>query len=98
MEKDTIFIYLVRGGKVVQDACKCYEKGKHTYRIFDKRRRMQIVSDGQLGICERNRIVSFEDDLPKFRQLLIEDMENRIEMAEQKLNEKKELLNSIKQY
>lgn len=43
---------------------------------------MQLIDVGQLGICERNRVVSFEDDLPKFRQMIIEDMEKRVEIAE----------------
>lgn len=59
---------------------------------------MQLIDVGQLGICERNRVVSFEDDLPKFRQMIIEDMEKRVEIAEQKLNQQRELLISIKAY
>ena len=98
MERDTIFVYLVRDGKIVQDVCSCQQKSKYTYRICDKKRRMQLIDVGQLGICERNRVVSFEDDLPKFRQMIIEDMENRVQIAEQKLTQQKEILNSIKEY
>lgn len=98
MEKETIYIYLIRDGKVVQDECRCEAKSKSTYKIYDKKRRMQTVSVTQLGVCERNRVVSFEDNLSKFKQIIITDLEKRVKLAETKLKQQKKVLNSIKKY
>lgn len=96
MEKETIYVYLIRDGKVVQDMCECEVRGKYTYRMTDRKRHAQIIDVGQLDICERNRVVSFEDNLPKFRQMLIEDYERKVEDATKKLKQQVDILNSIK--
>lgn len=96
VEKQTIYVYLIRDGKVVQDICECEVRGKYTYRMTDRKRNAQIIDVGQLDKCERNRIVSFEDNLPKFRQLLIEDYERKVEETTKRLKQQVDILNSIK--
>ena len=96
MERETIYVYLVRDGKVVQDVCECEVRGKYTYRMTGRKRNAQIIDVGQLDICERNRVVSFEDNLPKFKQMIIEDYEKKVEDTTIKLKQQIEILNSIK--
>lgn len=100
MDKETIFVYLIRGGKVVKDECLCTrdERYKHRFHICCKGRNRQSILESQLDFCERNRVVSFEDNLPKFTQMIIEDMEKRVEDAEERLMQQKQILDSIKKY
>lgn len=100
MDKETIFVYLIRGGKVVKDECLCTrdERYKHRFHISCKGRNRQSILESQLDFCERNRVVSFEDNLPKFAQMIIEDMEKRVEDAEERLMQQKQILDSIKKY
>ena len=98
MDREIIYVYLIRDGKVVKDECTCTrdEKYKHRFNIFGKKRNRQSLLESQLDICERNRVVSFEDNLPKFTQMLIEDLEMRVEDAEKRLMQQKQVLDSIK--
>ena len=99
MGREIIYVYLIRDGKVVKDECLCTkdERYKHRYIICCKSRNRQSILESQLDVCERNRIVSFEDNLPKFTQMIIEDLEKRVEEAEKKLIQQKQVLESIKQ-
>ena len=95
METKEIYVYAVKNGKVVQEIWDCEEKGKYTYYIKTGKRSKQIIYDTQLDKCDRNRVVSFIDDLPRFRQLIIHDMEERIKKEETRLKQKKKILKSI---
>ena len=99
MGKETIFIYLIRDGKVAKDECVCMrdERHKHRYIVYARSRNRQSIGEEQLDVVERNRVVSFEDNLPKFKLLIIEDMQMRIADAEKKLIHQKQILESIKQ-
>jgi hypothetical protein len=98
MDRETIFVYLIRNGKVVKDECVCArdEKYKHRMTIYCKGRNRQSILESQLDFCERNRVVSFEDNLPKFTQMLVEDLEKRVKDAEKRLMQQKQVLDSIK--
>ena len=49
-----------------------------------------------LDYCERNRVVSFEDDYPRFKQLIIDDLEARVQETKNRLCQQINLLDSIK--
>lgn len=98
MNRETIFVYLIRDGKVVKDECSCTrdEKYKHRINVSSKGRNRQSILESQLDLCERNRVVSFEDNLPKFTKMIINDLEKRVEDAEKKLVQQRQILNSVK--
>jgi len=97
METQTIYIYLIRGGTVVQDECACEEYRGGRYRFQDKKRNFQTIGKSQLDVCERNRVVSFTDDLPRFREMIIADLEKRIEVTRIRLKQQEDTLQSIKE-
>jgi len=100
MNKEQIYVYLIRDGRVVKDVCECSRDEKYKYRlnIYGNKRNRQSILESQLDFCERNRVVSFEDNLPKFRQMLIEDLKKRVENAEKRLIQQKRVLESIEKY
>lgn len=95
MEVNEIFVYTVKEGKVVQEVWNCKEKSKYSYYIRATKGNRQIIHESQLDKCERNRVVSFIDDFPRFRQLIIDDMEARIKIEAARLKQKKKILKSI---
>jgi len=100
MDKETIYVYLIRDGKVVKDECVCTrdERYKHRLNIYGNKRNRQSILESQLDFCERNRVVSFEDNFPKFRQMLIEDLKKRVKDSEKRLMQQKQVLESIERY
>ena len=96
METNEIYVYLVKEGNVVQEVWNCTEKSSGAYYIKTGKKQRQIVYKSSLDQCERNRIVSFKDDLPHFRQVIIDEMEARIKEAAERLKIQRKILKSIK--
>jgi len=98
MEQNEIYVYVVKNGKVVQEIWACREKNVGHYEIQSPKRQKQVVEKYYIDRCERNRVVSFTDDLPLFRQMIIDDMEARVEVTRQRLAQQVSMLESVKQY
>lgn len=98
MEHNEIYVYAVKNGKVVQEIWGCREKNLGHYEIKIPKKQYQTVYKSSLDKCERNRVVSFTDDLPRFRQMIIDDMEARIEVTTQRLAQQVSMLESVKKY
>lgn len=71
--------YESKDGKVVQDKCIAIPKSKGAFTLKGYKRQPQTVYYSMLYYCERNRVVSFEDDYPRFKQMIIDDLEARVE-------------------
>lgn len=98
MELNEIYVYVVKNGKVVQEIWECKQKNAGHYEIRSPKRQIQVVEKYYIDRCERNRVVSFTDDLPRFRQMIIDDMEARVEVTRQRLAQQVSMLESVKQY
>lgn len=96
MQQNEIYVYAVKNGKVVQEIWGCREKNSGHYEIKIPKKQYQTVYKSSLDKCERNRVVSFTDDLPRFRQMIIDDMEARIEVTTQRLAQQVSILESVK--
>ena len=96
MEQNEIYVYVVKNGKVVQEIWACREKNAGHYEIQSPKRQKQVVEKYYIDRCERNRVVSFTDDLPRFRQMIIDDMEARVEVTRQRLAQQVSILESVK--
>ena len=96
MDANEIYVYVVKDGKVVQEIWNCKEKNAGYYEIRTSKRQPQMVVKSSLDKCERNRVVSFVDDLPRFKQMIIDDMEARVEVTKQRLIQQVNILDSLK--
>ena len=97
MEHNEIYVYAVKNGDVVQEIWGCREKNSGYYEIQSPKRQKQVVEKYYIDRCERNRVVSFIDDLPRFRQMIIDDTEARVEVTKQRLAQQMSMLESVKQ-
>ena len=96
MEERDVFVYWIKNGKVIQDSCKAKPKTSGAFTLKGYKRQPQTVYYSSLDICERNRVISFEDDYPRFKQMIIDDLEARVEETKNRLCQQINLLDSIK--
>jgi len=96
MEEREVFVYWIKNGKVIQDKCIAKPKTRGTFTLKGYKRQPQTIYYGDLDTCERNRVISFEDDYPRFKQMIIDDLEARVEVTRERLNQQVKLLESIK--
>ena len=85
MEEREVFVYWIKDGKVIQDKCIAIPKSKGTFMLKGYKRQPQTVYYSILDYCERNRVISFEDDYPCFKQMIIDDLEARVEETKKRL-------------
>lgn len=97
MESNEIYVYVIKNGKIVQEVWSYKEKSAGHYEIRTAKKQPQVVVKSSLDKCERNRVVSFMDDLPRFKQMIIDDMEARVEVTKQRLIQQVNILESVKQ-
>ena len=96
MEEREVFVYWIKDGKVRQDSCIAVPKTKNAFILKGYKRQPQTIYYGDLDFCERNRVISFEDDYPRFKQMIIDDMEVRVAEATKRLKQQVKILKSIK--
>lgn len=96
MEEREVFVYWIKDGKVRQDSCIAIPKTKGTFTLKGYKRQPQTIYYGDLNYCERNRVISFEDDYPRFKQMIIDDLEARVEETKKRYLQQADLLESIK--
>lgn len=96
MEERDVFVYWIKDGKVIQDKCIAKPKTGGAFELIGNKRQRQSVYYSSLDICERNRVVSFKDDFPRFKQMIIDDLEVRVEETKNRLIQQVKLLESVK--
>ena len=96
MEEKEVFVYWIKDGKVIQDTCIAVPKTKGTFALKGRNRQQQTIYYDDLDRCERNRVISFEDDYPRFKQMIIDDLEVRVEETKKRFIQQVNLLESIK--
>lgn len=96
MEEKEVFVYWIKDGKVIQDTCIAKPKTKGAFILKGYKRQPQTIYYGDLDHCERNRVISFEDDFPRFKQMIIDDLEACVEETKKRFMQQVNLLESIK--
>ena len=96
MEEKEVYVYWIKDGKVIQEKCIAKPKTSNSFILVGNRRQRQVVYYSTLGTCDRNRVISFEDDLPRFKQMIIDDLEARVEETRKRFIQQVNLLESVK--
>ena len=96
MQEKEVFVYWIKDGKVIQDTCIAVPKTKGTFYLKGRNRQHQTIYYGDLNRCERNRVISFEDDYPRFKKMIIDDLEARVEETKKRFIQQVKLLESVK--
>lgn len=71
-------------------------KTSATFILTGYKRQRQSIYYSSLYICERNRVISFEDDYLRFKQMIIDDLEERVEETKKRFIQQINLVQSVK--
>lgn len=97
MENKTtiIYDYVIENNKIKKYEYEVEEDKKSFYRIKNKSNQ-RLIDKSTFDIVIRNRIVSYEDDFEKFKKILIEYQEEKVEEYKERYEQQLEILKKIK--
>ena len=102
MGEIVLYEYLIDSKKmaIYKNVCVAEDNERGTYhaRIYrdDKLLDRRFLFAENIDVIKSARIVSREDDYDKYKQILIDDLEHRIQVAHEKLEKQEELLRTLK--
>lgn len=96
METVTIYEYLIEGSEIVKLTYTAEKLKNGGYRFkAGKRKTFRYLYDSDFDIVKNKRVVSFEDNLDKFKHMIIENLKESIKRKEKLLEADKNKLKML---
>lgn len=99
MEKTTIYEYMPDGDKIIKlqhSAEISKAKDRYVLKAGKSEKQYKYLSNTDLESVVNNHVFSLEDNFEKYRDMIIDCMEARIQATEVRLAKSKELLQRLK--
>ena len=87
--------YVIKDNAVVQNEYEINIKDG-LYIVNSSKGNRRFVRKSEFEQVNRNRIYSYEDNLPKYQKILIDDYEERVNAAKAKLKQQEKILKQLK--